>query len=156
MSQLTRLPDGELVHVDGLYSRHLDGAVLTQGEQRLLLIGDPFTYLPTQGASVEAWGRLLQGPVRRLHLHDARPAGTASPVPETSETAHAGDDITINIRNAYIGDDQIATTADRRSYFLVGEELAQRHYVLVGRILTLSPPTLQVTRAVPVVFSPTR
>lgn len=154
-SQLTRLRDAELVHLEGVYSRHLGGAVLTQGDCRLNLIGEPFTYVPTQGAHVAVWGLLLQGPVKRLHIHDAAPVGTKHEVkPMTSEIGRVGDSIALSVRSEHIGDDQIVTTADRHSYFAIGEELAQRHYMVVGRIVTLTPPTLLVEQAVPVALSP--
>lgn len=154
ISQLSSLKDAELVHLEGLYTRHLGGAALTQGDYRLNLLGEPFTHVPTQGARVEIWGLLLQGPVRRLYIHDAAPIGaenTATPV--TSETGRAGDRIALSIRNDRIGQDQIVTTADRHSYFVIGEELARRHYMVVGRIVTLTPPTLEIEQAVPVAFN---
>ncbi|WP_216325674.1 hypothetical protein [Deinococcus aestuarii] len=150
LHQLSSLADGDPVLLTGLYSRHPGGAVLTQGEQRLALIGQPFTALPAQHSRTEVWGVLLQGQVRRLLVHDARPAGSAIPVPGESASGRVGDEIALTVQVRFIGHDQVAVTADRQVYLLWGEDLDQRCYLLTGRVQSLNPPTLSVCQAVPV------
>lgn len=149
LHQLATLSDSELVSVTGIYTRDLEGAVLTSGDRRLRLLGEPFSYIPRQQAKVDVWGRLLQGKVLRLHVHDARPAGATMPVPQASEAGKEGDEVTITTHIRCIGDDQIAITPDGRTYLLIGEELDQRHYTLVARLLGLHPPMIEVVQAVP-------
>lgn len=150
LHQLSALSDGDHVLLTGVYSLHADGAVLTQGDQRLALIGEPFTALPAQHSRVEIWGRLLQGSSRRLLVHDARPFGAAIPVPESSPSARMGKEITLMVEVRSIGQDQVAITADRKIYVLCSEELDHRHYLLTGRVTSLTPPVLSVSQALPV------
>lgn len=149
IQHLSSLSDGDMVSVTGIYTRDLDGSVLTSGDRRLRLLGEPFSYIPRQHAKVEVWGRLLQGKVQRLQIHDARPAGASAPTPQVSETGKAGDEVTLMAHIRCIGDDQIATTPDGRTYLVIGEELDQRHYTVVVRILGLNPPMLEIVQAVP-------
>lgn len=149
LQHLTSLSDGDLVHVTGIYTRDLGGAVLTSGDRRLILLGEPFSYIPRQQAKVEIWGRLLQGKVLRLQVHDARPAGATLPAPQVNEAGKAGDEVTLTAHVRCIGDDQIATTPEGRTYLVTGAELDQRHYTLVARLLGLNPPMVEVVQAVP-------
>lgn len=149
LQHLSTLSDGELVHVTGIYTRSLDGSVLTSGDKRLRLLGEPFTYLPRQQAKTEIWGRLIQGKVPRVQIHDARPAGTTLPAPQVSEVGKAGDEVTLTAYVRCIGDDQIATTSDARTYIVIGAELDQRHYALIARLIGLNPPMVEITQAVP-------
>lgn len=149
LHQLATLSDGDLIHVTGIYTRDLDGSVLTAADRRLRLIGEPFSYIPRQQSKVEVWGCLIQGKVLRLHIHDARPAGATMPVPQASDAGKAGDEVTLTAHIRCIGDDQIATTPDGRTYLVIGEELDQRHYTVVVRILGLNPPMLEIVQAVP-------
>ncbi|MFC3861028.1 hypothetical protein ACFOPQ_09670 [Deinococcus antarcticus] len=150
LQHLTSLSDGDLVHVAGIYTRDLGGAVLTSGDRRLILLGEPFSYIPRQQAKVEIWGRLLQGKVQRLQIHDVRPAGATLPVPEVGEVGKAGDEITLTAHVRCVGDDQIATTPEGRTYLVIGTELDQRHYTLIARLLGLNPPMVEVVQAVPI------
>lgn len=149
LQHISRLHDGDLIHITGIYTRDLEHAVLTAGDKRLQLIGIPFTYIPRQQARVEIWGRRLQGKPPRLHVHDARPVGALAPAPHPSDIGKAGDQLALTVHVRCVGDDQIATTPDGYIYVLLGEELDQRHYSIVGRVISLQPPMLEVTQAVP-------
>lgn len=153
LQHLSVLNDGDLVLVSGLYSRHVDGVVLTQGELRLPLLGEPFSFLPAQHAHVEVWGQLLQGRPHRLLVHDARPTGAAFPAPQASATGRVGDDLTLIVRVTTRGEQQLAVAPDRRTYLLAGEDLDNRLYLLLGRLVSLSPPMLSILQAVPVTLS---
>ncbi|WP_216328068.1 hypothetical protein [Deinococcus aestuarii] len=146
---LSSVPDGEAVLLTGRYARHAEGAVLAQGERRLSLMGVPFGWVPPQHAWIDIWGILLQGSRRRLLVHDARPHGAASPVPAPSAQPLIGDDLYVLARVTHVGGQQIATTADHRAYLLLGEEVDARIYGLLGRVLTLDPPTLRLAQALP-------
>lgn len=149
LQHLGTLADGELVHVTGIYTRSLNGSVLTSGDRRLLLINVPFSYIPRQQTRVEIWGRLLQGKSPRLQIHDARPGGATLPAPKVSEVGKPGDELTLTAHVRCVGEDQVATTPDGYVYVLLGEELDQRHYNIVGRVIGLQPPMLEITHAVP-------
>lgn len=150
LQHLPALADGVTVMLIGRYSRHPGGTYLTQGGARVQLVGEPFTWLPPQHAPVEVWGELLQGIRPRLLLHDARPRGAPAPVPAVSPPGQCGEPLTLMARVTNVGTEQLATTADRHSYVLVGEELDERPYCLKGLVLTLDPPTLRLEWAIPV------
>lgn len=154
LRHLASLSDGELIHVTGIYTRALDHAVLTAGDRRLQLLGIPFTYIPRQQAKVEVWGKLVQGKIPRLYIHDARPVGADSPTPHSSEIGKLGDEICLTAYVRWIGHDQVATTPDQQMYVLLGEELDQRHYTMTGRVIGLHPPILEVVQALPLVQLP--
>lgn len=51
------------------------------------------------------------------------------------------------------GEQQLAVAPDRRTYLLAGEDLDNRLYLLLGRLVSLSPPILSIVQAVPVTLS---
>lgn len=150
LNRLAAVRDRETIMVTGIYSRHPNHAVLTQGEERLQLLGCPFSWLPPQGSRVRVWGELLQGKSRRLLVHDACHASLPSVAPACRPVLKTGMTVTLNVHVHNIGEEQIARTADRRVFNLIGEELDERKYVLLGELITVNPPTLVVLQAVPI------
>ena len=147
--QLHSVPDGELISMIGTYHRTLTGSYLQAGEQRLPLLGEPFSWIPPQQERVKAWGQFLQGRRSRLLLHDI---GTVDSEPEAPlpPPAHIGDEMLITAKVSNIGDQQIAVTSNHFSVILIGEELDERMYILFGPLVSLNPPTLQFRQATPV------
>lgn len=153
LNQLTAIADRETVMLTGLYSRHPDQVVLTQGDQRLPLLDLPFSWLPPQGCTVRIWGELLQGKPRRLLVHDACHASGPIPEPRRTPTLRTGMTVTLTVQVNNVGDEQVARTADRCIFNLIGDELDERKYLLSGELITLNPPTLVVLQAIPILQS---
>lgn len=153
-SQLSSVQDGENISILGEYHRAAQGHYLQVHDQRLALIGEPFSWIPSQGQAVLAWGELLRGQRPRLLLHDLAQSGTTAPAPELPLPLRTGQPYHFTARVTNIGDWQVAMTSSGASVLLAGEELDERLYLLDGQVMTLDPPTLAFTRAVPIFLPP--
>lgn len=142
-------PDGTLIFTSGRFVRGLDGALLRDRDHGLPLVGEPFDWLPTQGAAVDLWGELWLGPRPRLLVHNARPLGQTSRRPVLVHPRPTGVLGTLTARVVSCSGVCIATTAQHHHYVLSRPVTPDGLYRLTGQVSGLVPPTFEVLTCTP-------
>ena len=152
LDQIKGVPHGEFISTQGNFFRYKRRTYLQHQGQKLRLIGEPFSWLPCQGARVQVTGELLRGQEATLVLHDCRPVNADEPSTLTYadySEAKVGDEIVMLAHTRNIGDTQIAVTSIGESFIVVGRELDERKYAIQAKVVTLDPPTMVLVSAVP-------